>query len=141
MEMRAETISRTPYGFFPENTPSLDWALQRLQPTAVRSWHARSDERAVVAIVADNWPRQPYLERYRVVDALGRVAARHRYSLIVRTDGGTVVGRYACTDDLPDAPTLLKAKPTSQTERSSRSQSQCQLSLKLETPLVLPSSG
>ncbi|MEO1131916.1 MAG: hypothetical protein AAFX40_04330 [Cyanobacteria bacterium J06639_1] len=139
--VRAETVSRTAYGMFPEDVPSLDWAIQRYQPVALQSWHARSDERAVVAIVADNWPRQQYLERYRVVEALGRVAARHRYSLVMQTESGTVVGRYACADDLPDSPTLLKGKPTSQADRQSVSVSPCQLSLKIETPLVFPASG
>lgn len=129
----AQSARLTNYGVPNVDAPSLAWAVRRYQVRGIRNWQIRPSERAVVLTVVDTWPRQPYLDRYRAMDVLGTTVSRHRYHLVAMTEGGTVVGRYICMDDLPDSPRLMKEKSSPQERRSP-----CQLSLKIETPLVMP---
>ncbi|WP_017327830.1 hypothetical protein [Synechococcus sp. PCC 7336] len=80
----------------PENLPSLYWASQRFGQGVVEEWRVPPRGRQVRVQVSEDWQRLPYLDRYRLVQGLGDVAAREGYLLVLEEEG-TIRATYGCS--------------------------------------------
>ena len=99
-------------GLPPEDEPSFNWARLRFgevlvkqangefqAENAIERWEARPDVRDMWVLVSDVWQQLSYINRYRLVQGLGTIAARKGYTVTVVDDDNRTLATYACSQE------------------------------------------
>jgi hypothetical protein len=77
--------------------PSLWWTSEQLPPKLVTNWIANRSEKQIYLLVnTQYWNILDYLDRYRTIDRVGRVAHSYGYNLKVCNGQKVALARYTC---------------------------------------------
>jgi hypothetical protein len=92
--------------------PSLWWTSEQLPPKLVTNWIANRSEKQIYLLVnTQYWNILDYLDRYRTIDRVGRVAQSYGYNLKVCNSQKVALARYTCVStNSSNPPTVVGSR-------------------------------